>query len=90
MKEWVALKISVNSSMVHERMPPVQQVQFQHECKPVHKTQSIKTWMSEVWVGELDRPAQNPKLNPRENLWYELECRLPGFLINIHVWDEPS
>lgn len=46
--------------------------------------------MSEVWVGELDRPAQNPELNPRENLWYELECRLPGFLINIHVWDEPS
>ncbi|KAK3562215.1 hypothetical protein QTP86_030348, partial [Hemibagrus guttatus] len=49
---------------------------FQHDCTPVHKARSIKTWMSEFGVEELDWPARSPDLNPIEHLWDELEWRL--------------
>ena len=49
---------------------------FQHDCAPVHKARSIKTWMREFDVDELGWPAQSPDLNLTEHLWDELEWRL--------------
>ncbi|KAI4895419.1 hypothetical protein NFI96_006455 [Prochilodus magdalenae] len=45
-------------------------------CTPVHRANSIRTWMSESGVEELDWPAQSPDLHPIEHLWDELGWRL--------------
>ncbi|KAI4890656.1 hypothetical protein NFI96_006888 [Prochilodus magdalenae] len=49
---------------------------FQHDRTPVHRASSIKTWMSESGVEELDRHAHGPDLHPIEHLWDGLERRL--------------
>lgn len=40
---------------------------FQHDWALVHKARSIKTWMIEFGVEELDLPAQSPDLNQIED-----------------------
>ncbi|KAI4876281.1 hypothetical protein NFI96_007558 [Prochilodus magdalenae] len=49
---------------------------FQHDRTPVHRASSIKTWMRESGVEELDWPAQSPDLHPIEHLRDGLERRL--------------
>lgn len=48
-----------------------------------HKARSIKTWISEFAVEELDWPARIPNLNPTEHLWDELETASQDFYFNI-------
>ena len=49
---------------------------FQHDNGPVHKSRSIQKWFVEIFMEELDWPAQKPDLNPIKHLWDELEHRL--------------
>lgn len=49
---------------------------FKHDCAQVHKARSIKAWLREFGVEELDWPPEGPNLNPTEHLWDELEWRL--------------
>lgn len=51
---------------------------FQHDCAPVHKARSIKAWLGEFGVEELDWLADSPDLIPIEHLWDELEQTFPA------------
>lgn len=48
----------------------------QNDCAPVHKAMSIKAWLSEFGVEQLDWPTKSPDLNLIAHLWDELERRL--------------
>lgn len=57
---------------------------FHHDCAPVCKARSIKTWMDElVWKNLTD--LHSPELNPIKHIWDELEQRLQtsADLINL-------
>ena len=67
------LKVSAYQDILDNFMPSTLWEQFgggpflfQHDCAPVHKARSIKTWMSEFGVEELDWPEKSPDLNPIE------------------------
>lgn len=49
---------------------------FLHDCSPVHKTRTMKTWFDELSLDERVPPAHNPDLNPTESIWDKLEWRL--------------
>jgi hypothetical protein len=55
---------------------------FQHDNAPMHKARSIQKWF--VDVEELDWPLLSPDLNPIEQLWDVLECRLQARPIAQH------
>ena len=49
---------------------------FQHDCDPVYKASSIKTWFNEFGVEELQLALTEP-------LWDELEHQLRSILLQV-------
>jgi hypothetical protein len=47
---------------------------YQHDSAPCHKVRTVREWLVDSKVPEMDLPAQNHHLNPIEHLWDELEC----------------
>ena len=85
------LNASAYQEMLDNSMPPTLWAQFgdgpflfQHDCAPVHKARSIKTWLRESGVDELDWPALSPDLNPIE-YEDEFEQKLRAFPSNNSV-----
>ena len=47
---------------------------LQHDNAPVHKARSIKKWLSQFGVEELEWAPQRPALNPIQHLLDEFQC----------------
>lgn len=55
----------------------------QHDFAPVHKTWSMKAWLDEFGVEELNWPPQSPDLNPVKHLLDELQWRMGVFNVTM-------
>ncbi len=56
-----------------------EEVIFQHDNDPKHKSKSVQEWLSNQEFDVLSWPAQSPDLNPIENLWSEVKRKLNKF-----------
>ncbi len=74
------LKSTVNAAMYQEilehfMLPSADKLYgdadfiFQQDLAPAHIAKGTKSWFNDHGVTVLDRPANSPDLNPRENLW---------------------
>ena len=50
--------------------------QFQQDNAPCHTARSIKQYMEEKLLNLMPWPARSPGLNPIENLWSWMDCKL--------------
>ncbi|KAI4901192.1 hypothetical protein NFI96_032155, partial [Prochilodus magdalenae] len=59
---------------------------FQHDRTPVHRASSIKTWMSESGVEELDWPAQSPDLSTERQAFLSKHQCLTSQMLLLEEW----